>query len=355
MRGKVLAAGIVLFSLLFGMVLAELLLRVTETAATYTERIHGIYRTPYELQPVTHHPNSRRTVVLKRDGVSYYFETNSEGLRDIEHPLTKEPGEYRILALGDSFAEGVGAFLEENWPKQLESLLNERGLPFSTRVISGGRSGSDPALCYRRLAENLLKYRPDMVILATNTSDFGDLAVRGPAYLGKGSPVPPRGELLWRHSHLFRFFAMRVLKWNHFLQPQDKWQQMEENARELFAEYHKKFVGLAQREGFFFVHIHHPYPFELGKGYIFDIQGLIERHGLEIADIKPCLERRLNSAGPLENYSLKHDGHYNAKGYQQFALCVEEVLVATGLLESLKVRLPEAASQSASKTALPRP
>ncbi|MDI6796135.1 MAG: GDSL-type esterase/lipase family protein [Desulfatibacillaceae bacterium] len=331
MREKALVVCIVCFSLLFAAIFAELFLRVTESATTYTEKIHGRYQTPYALHPVTNDPNIDCTIPFKRDNFLYHLKTNSEGLRDREHPLKKEPGQYRILALGDSFTEGVGASLDETWPKQLEKLLNERGLPVQASVISGGRAGSDPALCYRRLTERLLKYRPDMVILATNTSDYNDLAVRGSAYMGKGGLVAPRGEFLWRHSHLFRLFAMGILKWNAFLMPPKKWRQMEEAAKELFVDFHKKFARLGQEEGFWFVHIHHPYPFELGKDDIFDSSYLTGRQDLEIADIKPCMEKGLDLAGPPEDYSLKHDGHYNAKGYRQFALCVMEVLEAAGL------------------------
>src|SRR5262245_60035299 len=50
-------------------------------------------------------------------------DTNGLGFRDHEFTVDKRPGEYRILAVGDSFTIGSGVALDDTWPQVLERLL----------------------------------------------------------------------------------------------------------------------------------------------------------------------------------------------------------------------------------------
>jgi lysophospholipase L1-like esterase len=90
---------------------------------------------------------------------------NSKGLRDREYPYEKPAGVFRILVLGDSFADGLEVSLEDSFPKVLETLLNER-LDMPVEVINGGvwGYGNDLELLFYRLEGR--KYRPDLVLLA---------------------------------------------------------------------------------------------------------------------------------------------------------------------------------------------
>lgn len=90
---------------------------------------------------------------------------NSKGLRDREYPYEKHPGVFRILVLGDSFADGLEVSLKDSFPKVLETLLNER-LDASIEVINAGvwGYGNDLELLFYRL--EVRKYQPDLVLLA---------------------------------------------------------------------------------------------------------------------------------------------------------------------------------------------
>src|SRR5437868_7633360 len=57
--------------------------------------------------------------------VDNYIAINQEGYRDVDHPLAKAPGTYRILLLGDSMSEGVEVPLQDLYWKRLESILPE--------------------------------------------------------------------------------------------------------------------------------------------------------------------------------------------------------------------------------------
>jgi GDSL-like Lipase/Acylhydrolase family len=109
--------------------------------------------------------------------IDNFIAINQEGYRDIDHPLVKAPGTYRILLLGDSMSEGVEVPFQDLYWKWLESILPECPT-FSGRrieVISLAVNGYGTAQEYLTLRERGLKYRPDLVLLAFFTgNDFTD-------------------------------------------------------------------------------------------------------------------------------------------------------------------------------------
>jgi lysophospholipase L1-like esterase len=97
--------------------------------------------------------------------VVQYVKINSYGFRDKEHNYKKEKDVFRILVLGDSFAEGLQVPLEQTFPyileKRLNSAINKR-----FEVINLGVSGFSTAQEYLTLKYYGLRYQPDLVILA---------------------------------------------------------------------------------------------------------------------------------------------------------------------------------------------
>lgn len=100
---------------------------------------------------------------------------NSQGLRDVEHGYSGAEGIYRILILGDSFAEGFQVQLEETVGRRLEGMLNGRRVG-SFEVINGGVSGfgTDQELIFYE--EEGSRYRPDLVLLFFFQNDVQDNA-----------------------------------------------------------------------------------------------------------------------------------------------------------------------------------
>ena len=127
-----------------------------------------------------HVPNRRGKLM----GVD--VEINSQGLRDYEYPLTKEPGTYRILVVGDSMTFGWGASFEDTYAKILERMLNEKRPKMKNRpqsitryeVINTGVGNYNTVQEFTYFKEIGIKYDPDMVILGFYLNDAEETPVR---------------------------------------------------------------------------------------------------------------------------------------------------------------------------------
>jgi len=99
--------------------------------------------------------------------------TNALGYRDNEHRLARRPGTRRVVALGDSFAWGVGVEFEDAWPQRLErGLTRRRGEPWE--VVSLARPGMNTVEQAEQLATEGLAYEPDLVVLGYCLNDSED-------------------------------------------------------------------------------------------------------------------------------------------------------------------------------------
>ena len=98
----------------------------------------------------------------------YSVETNSVGLRDREVSRKKD-GEYRVLAVGDSFTYGWGVELEQSWPKVLEEEMNQSGLKSVVLNLGVPKNSTEQyqgVAC--RAAEDL---EPDLILVGVLQGD----------------------------------------------------------------------------------------------------------------------------------------------------------------------------------------
>ncbi len=108
-------------------------------------------------------PNATSTITTK-DNRAIPIQVNSQGLRDSEHSYEKPANTFRVLILGDSFAEAQDLYLEEAFPYLTEKCLNQK-LAKSVEVINGGVSGYNTADEYLFYKNEGFKYNPDLVLL----------------------------------------------------------------------------------------------------------------------------------------------------------------------------------------------
>lgn len=99
----------------------------------------------------------------KPGAADYDFVLNSKGFKDIEFKREKEPGTYRILALGDSFAFGVVPY-QYNYLTLLEERLNDSGA--RTEVINMGIPSIGPQDYLSLFANEGVMLQPDMVVVS---------------------------------------------------------------------------------------------------------------------------------------------------------------------------------------------
>lgn len=76
-----------------------------------------------------------------------------------------------ILCVGDSHTYGAAVAEEESYPSQLAGILEEIYAPRSVRVVNAGFPGVNSAFVAQRLEQNLLRFRPDLVIAWVGTNN----------------------------------------------------------------------------------------------------------------------------------------------------------------------------------------
>ena len=96
---------------------------------------------------------------------------NSRGWRDSEHSLAKPANVFRILVVGDSVTFGYGVPLEAMFSRVLERKLNGEG-PQRHEVLTLGGAASNTYSQKNMIKQNVLLYKPDLVILAFNLNDI---------------------------------------------------------------------------------------------------------------------------------------------------------------------------------------
>jgi len=91
----------------------------------------------------------------------YDFRLNSRGFKDVERKQEKDPGVYRILGLGDSFAFGVVPH-KFNFMTLLEKQLNQCN---KVEVINMGIPWLDPEDFLSVMVHEGLEFNPDLVMV----------------------------------------------------------------------------------------------------------------------------------------------------------------------------------------------
>jgi hypothetical protein len=178
-----------------------------------------------------HAPNVR----LRQNnwGVETLMETNSLGMYDIDYTPTPPPNTYRLILLGDSYAEGAHVNRLDTFQQVLETCLNARTSPSGPRyeVLNLGVSGYGPSQYLTMLRQYGLGYQPDLVLVSLYPGNdyvdemgntFSDYAwgvplrylptaegglseVRYPLTL-EIAPPSARHRSLYRHSALYRLY-----------------------------------------------------------------------------------------------------------------------------------------------------
>jgi hypothetical protein len=347
------AASALLVSTLAGFAIAEIVCRA-KFGAPLAERlplmeVRANKRRGFEMIPASEHYTYEQRVRV-----------NNLGLRG-DDVLAKEPGEVRVLALGDSMTYGQGMGETETLPHQIELALRARARADAgsrarsdassagasstsaapnVRVINGGVRSYNTEQELGLLEEMAETIRPDVVVLFWFANDVDDPGIEGlcqrlersgPIVFDFNQPNTPRAELAWRVKQIARHSAL-VMRIRH-VWTEAHWPELTpaalDKAFEKQEKYMEEFARLAQRGEFDFVVAVIP----LARIVESDgathplterMRALAAKHGFPFLDLVEPLRgvRRANGKLPV----LAYDGHYDAPANAALGASIAESL-----------------------------
>lgn len=209
------------FSCLVALLFAEVSLRILGWYASHTEKIGlGRYQSIYEANSTLDIRYPANTVItIAQNEFSHVIHSNALGFNDKEWSKNKT-SLCRVVALGDSFTEGVGSSNDSSWTKLVQKMLPAK------EIFSAGISGSDPVFAYDMLQRLILPYQPDVVIVTINSSDIGDIRVRGGLERFQSDSLSvkrgPSWEKWYARSFLVRLIVHKVLRYDRYLVSQEQ-------------------------------------------------------------------------------------------------------------------------------------
>lgn len=337
-------------------ILLELTLRWgVGTRATYGEANGSrVYRSLYAYDnPTWFHLYSRgQTLTDHKTEFTHTRTINAIGLAERDVPVDKPDGEYRVLALGDSYTEGVGAAYDESWVKVLERRLPPLPDGRVVKTINAGISGSDLLFEYVLLRDRLTRYDPDLVVVGLNNSDIADLMVRGgmERFLQNGrvrGTSGPAWDWLYGISYITRHVVHDVLGYTWLLMSPADHAAAQEVARTHLQSALMAMAAVAKDIDARFVVVLHPHQYEVqdGKyepGLLPLATSLMASQPVETIDVLPHYLRdgtltRENS----RDFYWTLDYHHNARGY---ALMAETIAQEFGRRQILPGLAPAAHS-----------
>ena len=165
------------FSIVFGILFAILLLEVVLRIFYFVFLSHDIEFARYALKFKEDSSNQNIRFVHK-SGLSARImgvrvETNSDGFRDRDYPVSKDKGVYRILTIGDSLTFGWGVPRKSTYAEQLEARFN--GAVPKYEVINLGHGNYNTYQEVNLLEERGMKYDPDLIIMGFYINDAEEI------------------------------------------------------------------------------------------------------------------------------------------------------------------------------------
>jgi lysophospholipase L1-like esterase len=207
--------------------------------------------------------------------------------------------------------------------------------------MNAGVCGSDPYFEYILLKEKLLKFKPDLVLVAVNNSDLTDILLRGGMERFRSDGTlqynpAPWWEPIYATSHISRLF-FTAMGYNDLLIKRNGHNYSDSEAK--LIEIIRNFNSLSKQENFKFILIFHPHKTDIDRKTS-KLDGVIKQINsekeLEVLNLLTYfIEKEKIDSSNSQNYYWVKDGHHNAKGYAAFARGVEWKLKETGILDSL--------------------
>ncbi len=329
--GRIRATFIVIF-------VADTMIRLTGVMNIYSENADGNYFSLAQQEKLdswywVHTPNTH--VTNKRKEFLFDREVNSVGLSEKE--IQEEKGDkFRIMAIGDSFTEGVGLSYKESWVKQME----KRWKHYNVQTINAGIGGSDPVYEFALYRDKLRHFKPDVLVLTINSSDITDVSSRGGFERfhadGTAGKESPKWEWIYASNHFFRMILHRLFDYDTNLVKGTMSDESMQTAVNHIKEAISKFQQLSTKEGTEFLVVLQPaiQNFKNGKYSPFfgqtELGSYLKSQKINYLDVSNTFEKKGTSVG---NYYYPLDTHFNKKGYALFGNAIYEKMEKMGVLK----------------------
>lgn len=307
--------------LIFIFSIIEITIRISGVYKTYSEKNFDRYESLYNKESDTYYYQTRRdTVIYSQTEFQFVCPVNKLGLRD-NTPLIPDTNKTnKILFLGDSFTEGVGASCGNTMPDMFRYFSMQQAT-----TVNAGVVGSDPFYQTLWYNNSFHLYNPDEIILVMNASDISDFIFRG----GKERFVSdsltqskngPRLEFFYKHSHIVRLFTHLIMGYDFTLISGKEHKLATQKALEVYAEHLNAWAKNMEEKNVSVVV--HPYAFSYAKhvpGHdaLPEIGALLDTT-IRFINLYPAFNEVLNEENYLD-YSWELDGHFNDQGYALFA------------------------------------
>lgn len=268
------------------------------------------------------------TVYINNTEFSYVHAMDANGFRN--NPLDADTNV--VLALGDSFTEGLGAAQDSSWPAILQNKIQRP-------VYNAGVMGGDPVFGYKILTENHFKFKPSTVIFAINFSDIADIVIRGgkERFLSDGSlkyEAEPWFMSIYKMSHTFRAIIHLLFKYDYmFNSPSNREEHLNKALETISETLFEANTYCKNRNIKMYVFVH-PVPQEYYKHLdsrldfklIDRLVPVLESKNIQAINLRRDFEKALTTPEAWKNVSWFIDGHFNAKGYALMAQLIADKL-----------------------------
>lgn len=322
-RFKVLVVfitGVLLF------LVVEVGLRIKGDTYSWSENVGWPYHSWYTPYPCMDYWVLQQDHTYNEPEFDYAVNLNSLGIRDVEHTVGKDSATFRVVAMGDSFTEGVGAPFDSTWLSQFGRKYQPAGYD-SVEVISGGVRSSYPIFEYKLFHDQLAAYDPDVVFWVVNQTDVMEYFIRGGFEQFYDDTChykqAPAMEAVFKRSHVVRSFMLNVLGYNWQLftpmQREEMWQYFIRDVKTIADSVHR----MGERQGFVNYFVFHPMDHEVrDQRYEFDFHLLmreLEEVGVQTIDIYEMVNNETHQGDSLSLIYWPRDRHFKPYGYGKMA------------------------------------
>jgi len=335
-----------LTSIFFILIVCEFFLRFFNVNSSYLERNTLCYQRVFKK-----YNNSRYYTRIPLEDVyyttsefTYQRKVYANGFTQPMLNREKKQNEFRILALGDSFTEGVGVNSDSTWINLLNKKLSSYYPDTYLNSFNAGVVSSDPVFQYVLLTEKFNTFNFDMVIVAINESDITDIVLRGgfERFQDNGSVVYkalPSWEWLYGLSYIFRLVVINGLDYNHILIKDDEFEKRKTEALKIIYETIVKFYKYSKENNIELITVFHPSESEVCFPHFYRFSYLNELLNKKYADMhiidlqKHYVNNLKMNLQNVNQYYWKIDGHHNGKGYNVFAEYICNYIIENKLIK----------------------